>query len=100
MQGLVEYERGLCACGWHESLTDDENLHFTFEKKVCPVCAGHAQYDRVLLEGDKKEIESDRPARLPRRTDGRRIFSRLVRPDEDQLPDSNTTSNEPSSPAL
>lgn len=85
MQGFVKFEEGLCSCGWHESLTNDKANHFTFEDRVCPVCAGVAQYGRVLAERDEvaeKRLGEKAPARAKRPGDGRRTFTKMLGPDE------------------
>lgn len=77
MLALDAYERGVCACGFHESLIDPTTLHVTFEDRVCPVCAGAAQYGRVLSARDEefsKALGKDASPREKRPADGRRTF--------------------------
>lgn len=85
MRALYAYEAGLCECGWHESLTQDRTNHFTFEDKVCNVCAGSAQYARTLADRDQKHSKAmgeNAPAGARRPGDGRRTMLRLMSPDE------------------
>lgn len=83
MLALAYYRRGVCACGFHESLTSDKGNHFTFETKVCPVCRGAAKMARIQ---DAADNESDRtlgenpPAMISRAGDGRRTFIRQLSP--------------------
>ena len=85
MLALVEYEAGVCDCGFHESVIDPDTLHVTFDDRVCPVCAGATQYRRHLDDRDDeflKGLGKDAPARTPRPSDGRRTFIKPVPPRE------------------
>lgn len=87
MLGLATYEQGICACGFHSSLTGDMSNVFQPVIETCPVCAGSARYNRVLAEQDKKATKAlgeDPPAsaRLP--DDGRHVFMRQLNPGEVQ----------------
>lgn len=78
-----QLQRETCTCGYHPSLTDpDSGNVFTPESRVCPVCAGEAQWDRMLREDDEKhaKLHEDRPVKTPRPADGRRSFMRLMPP--------------------
>lgn len=80
--GLAEYEKGLCECGWHESLTADKTNHFTYETRTCPVCGGGERFTRILADRDeKKRGEKPAPGRVDP-ADGRRVLSRLMTPTE------------------
>lgn len=83
MLGLAEFERGVCACGWHESLI--EGGHFAIEERVCPVCAAGARYDRITEDSDSKWREALGENPPPDRkdpADGRSAFVRMKSPDE------------------
>ena len=83
MEALGIYERGLCACGFHESLTADRANHFTFEVKTCPVCQGAAKFGRIQEHADEKADKrlGDEPAPdAARSADGRRTFLRQMSP--------------------
>lgn len=85
MLGLSAYEDGLCECGFHESLTGDKSMHFTFENHVCPVCKGSAQWARMQHHQDdeaRKAHGDNPPPNTPDPADGRRSFVRLMSPDE------------------
>lgn len=85
MEALLAFERGVCACGFHESLTGDPTNHFTFEDKKCPVCAGSAQYARIQHARDEawsKARNENSPAGMPRPGDGRHTYTRLMTPTE------------------
>lgn len=76
----LAYQRGICDCGIHESLTTDKSNVFTFDKRMCPVCRGKAQYLRVLADEDKavEERLKGAPAATPRPSDGRRLYLRQM----------------------
>lgn len=82
MLGLVEYRRGIHACGVHRSLAFDRANGFTFEIEVCPVCAGAEQFERIMAERDKREREAagENPHSLS--SDGRSIFIRQMSDEE------------------
>lgn len=75
MGGLVLFERGVHACGFHLSLTTDRENHFAIEEDTCLVCASTDQFDRIRAEGDKRALEriggEKAPAGAPRPADGR-----------------------------
>lgn len=79
---LRAYQAGVCACGIHESLASDTSNYFTFPQKVCPVCKGLAQYQRILQDEDKRAEEQlkDQPPVTPRPSDGRRLYVRQMSP--------------------
>lgn len=82
MLALEYYRRGVCECGFHESLTVPEN-HFTFDVKVCPVCRGAAKMARLQEHADEQSDKAlgDNPAPgLHRSGDGRRTFIRQLSP--------------------
>lgn len=85
MLGLTLYRRGVCECGFHESLTADKRNHFGFEDKVCPVCQGVARAARMQTATDEKIVEAmgkDPAPRMVRPTDGRRTFVKMLSPAE------------------
>lgn len=85
MLALEVYERGICACGFHEDLTDPERHFYTLETKTCPVCAGLAKYGRVQHEADervRKARGESAPVTEPDPADGRRTFIRPLSPAE------------------
>jgi hypothetical protein len=85
MRGLAAYERGICDCGFHESLTGDKANHFTFGTRTCPVCAGWDRYKRILGAQDEKmraPLGENPPANRVDPADGRRDFPRLQTPAE------------------
>lgn len=78
---LAEYERGVCACGFHSSLTNDLANTFTFESKVCLVCRGTDRYMRIQGHADKKASDAlgeNAPPGTPLPGDGRRTFVRQM----------------------
>ncbi len=82
---LGRFEAGLCACGFHESLTGDKSNHFAFETRVCPVCAGGSKLARIYEASDKafRERLGDNPSpATPDPSDGRHVFTRLQSPAE------------------
>lgn len=75
----MDYEAGLCSCGYHRNLTDDEDSHFTLEKRVCPVCASSDRFDRMQADADKAERPGDNPpADREDPADGRKIGVRYL----------------------
>lgn len=83
MEALSIYERGVCSCGFHESLTNDKANAFTFEVKTCPVCRGAAKFDRIQQHSDEqsdKTLGDNPPPGLSRSADGRRTFIRQMSP--------------------
>ena len=81
MEALAAYEGGLCRCGFHESLTGDEANGFEPGHRVCPVCAGSDQYQRMLADADEraaKRMGENPPPRTPRPADGRHQFVRML----------------------
>lgn len=82
MLALGRFELKLCACGFHEALTSDPTNHFTFDERVCPVCRGGARYERKRAREDD-EVRTKLGDKSPTDpTDGRRIYTRLMSPDE------------------
>lgn len=83
MQALAEYESGLCGCGLHKFVAD-EDPDLEMVERVCPVCAGlarnmriiHATDDRTVAQvlGDKPEPSAQRP------DDGRYMSYRRTMP--------------------
>lgn len=84
MEALTAFEGGVCKCGFHESLATDRGNHFTFEDKHCPVCAGIAQYERIQHARDDMSLKRHEkpPPGMPRPSDGRRTFTRMLDSDE------------------
>ena len=85
MLQLVDYEAGICACGFHTSLADDEANLFRVEKRICPVCSEHDRWDRKVTEEDekyRKDLKSKHGGNLPADrkdpADGRHVGIRLV----------------------
>lgn len=93
----LEYQRGVCECGFHESLTADKGNVFTFDARTCPVCKGSAQYGRRLAAEDREVEErlKDQPPATPRPSDGRRLGIRLMSPMEVAARRSDTTRSTP-----
>lgn len=85
MRALEAYEAGICACGFHSSLTNDPANFFTIEDQRCPVCKVAAQRSRVQQaedeEDDKRAGDDPPPARI-KPSDGRRTFLRRLSADE------------------
>ena len=80
---LSIYERGVCECGFHESLATDRANNFTFETKTCPVCRGVAKMARLQFHADEqsdKAMGENPPPGLPRAADGRRTYVRMMSP--------------------
>lgn len=87
MLALGIYEAQVCECGFHASLANNPANFFTFETKVCPVCAGVAKFGRRQSDADEKEVkarhgEDDPPPNATLPDDGRRMFVRQMSPDE------------------
>ena len=83
MLALGIYERGVCECGFHESLATDRANNFTFETKTCPVCRGVAKMARLQAHEDEqaeKALGQNPAPGIPRLADGRRTFVRLMSP--------------------
>lgn len=82
--GLALFEDQVCRCGFHPSIADDESNVFTPETHTCPVCAGLAQWERVLHDQDEKAAKAtpDAPARASRPSDGRVPYMRFLSPHE------------------
>jgi hypothetical protein len=76
--GLAVYERGVCACGFHESVASDRENHFTFEDSTCPVCRGAARYARMQAATDERQRDDNAAPATPRPGDGRRTFIRRL----------------------
>lgn len=84
----------------HPSVTEHQDKHhFTFDEKVCDMCAAQARYGRAVSARDESQTPRDkqgnvewprcgRPGHPPNCTcgwrpgDGRHIFIRELRPDE------------------
>jgi len=83
MLALDIYRRGVCACGFHESLTEDRANHFTFDQRTCPVCRGVAKMARLQAHEDEqaeKALGQNPAPGIPRLADGRRTFVRMMSP--------------------
>lgn len=85
--GLQRYDADCCpGCGLHESeLADPENNVYTFDEKVCRVCAGHDVFGRVIADAHdkaKKKLGDDPSPKAARPDDGHRIYMRRATPDE------------------
>jgi hypothetical protein len=82
--GLAMFEDQLCRCGFHPSLTDDDDNMWEPGVRKCPVCAGEAQWDRMLHDEDEAAAKAapDASGRAPRPSDGRHPYMRLLSPDE------------------
>lgn len=81
MLALTIYERGICRCGFHESLTSDPENHFTFDTVTCPVCRASDQFGRVQHAQDQRAAEQrgpKAPPGQPRPEDGRRTMLRRM----------------------
>ncbi|GHJ59130.1 hypothetical protein NOK12_16480 [Nocardioides sp. OK12] len=82
MLGLDEYEAGICACGFHQSLADDRENFFTFETRTCSVCKGQAQFSRQQHDADQRATPEDASPASPRPGDGRHTYTRRMSPSE------------------
>ena len=86
IESLVTYERGICDCGFHESVAGDEGNHFRLEVRTCPVCASAARFDRMQAAADDtergKEPPADREDPADGRTVGMRHLGRVTPPTE------------------
>lgn len=78
MAALSEYEDGLCSCGYHRDMADDEDSHFKLEKRVCPVCASTDRFDRMQAKADEDERAKDDSADREDPADGRKIGIRYL----------------------
>lgn len=83
MLALAEYEAGVCDCGFHFSIANDESNVFSFKVTRCPVCAGAAGYSR-LQESDDRELDArlgpNPEPTTPRRADGRQVRIAMTPP--------------------
>jgi hypothetical protein len=78
MLALAEFEAGICDCGLHRSLADQDPA-LKLELPVCPVCADLAKSLRIIHDRDQAELKTlgkNPPADAARPDDGRQI--RLV----------------------
>lgn len=85
-EGLALHDQQLCpGCGLHPVILEDpERNVFTFEDKLCKVCAGQTQYGRMLAKGDADWDEAHKDA-LPQQKrpgDGRHVLMRRLSPEE------------------
>lgn len=83
MLALAYYERGVCDCGFHESVATDRANTFTFETKVCPLCRASAKMNRIQASADEtadNQLGEKAPPGAPRAADGRRTFLRQLTP--------------------
>lgn len=78
---LARFDAEVCRCGFHPSLTDDPANDWKVETRQCPVCSGHAVQSRVDNEADSR-VPHDAPPTIPRPSDGRHTWMRLVTPDQ------------------
>lgn len=85
-EGLSRYDDECCqGCGLHKSILDDpEHNAFTFEERICKVCAGQEVYGRTVAERDEKarQAAKDRHPHDPRPSDGRHIIMRRLSEEE------------------
>jgi len=75
MLALDEYELGICECGFHRSVADeDPDLEITV--RHCPVCAGLAQRHRQIQAEDEKAVKAlgESPAPEAERPDDGRLL--------------------------
>lgn len=86
MLALDFYDAQVCAgCGFHESVTSDPANLVMPEQHLCSVCAGKAQYERLVSHEDEKReghIPDAAPPQYPRPSDGRRVVLRHLSPTE------------------
>lgn len=86
MLALDLYEVKVCpGCGFHDSVTGDPENLIIPEHHVCPVCAGRAQYERVVTQRDEEAralVSKDAPPHTPQPADGRSIIMRQLSPAE------------------
>lgn len=79
---LAIYDRGICECGYHSSLTSDPANQFEIQDRTCNVCGALARYSRIQQENDaevERRAGGDKmPAKAPRPSDGRRTGVRHV----------------------
>jgi len=81
MLQLVDYEAGICECGFHRSLADDEANLFRIEQRTCPVCAEADRWARIQANEDEDErakLGQDPAPDVPHPGDGRHTGIRLV----------------------
>jgi hypothetical protein len=57
MLALAEFEAGICDCGLHRSLADQDPA-LKLELPVCPVCADLAKSLRIIHDGDRDELNT------------------------------------------
>lgn len=87
MLALAAHDGDCCkGCGTHKSvLADPENNVLVPDQKVCPVCAGLDQRERVVRAADRafeKGLGKDPDPKAPRPDDGRSLFMRPATPEE------------------
>lgn len=73
IEGLAEYDAGICECGLHVSLTDTDEHDSKITLPVCKSCAAVQRYERMLIKVDNDLRGDDPPAERYDRADGRRI---------------------------
>lgn len=81
MLAYLEYEDGVCGCGFHESLTQDKSNVFTFEHSTCPVCRGKDRYARMMAAQDdeaRRALGEKPPPSAPLPSDGRTTFVKML----------------------
>lgn len=81
MLALAAYRGQLCEHGHHPDAANDNDLFWTFENNRCQLCAGTAKYLRVLEESDQQAMKllgENLPAKVPRPSDGRAVYLRLM----------------------
>jgi hypothetical protein len=81
MRALGAYEGGICACGFHSSLTSDPANFFTFEDSRCNVCKEAARYARIQNaadDEDEKRAGDNPPVGRVKPADGRRTFLKRI----------------------
>lgn len=87
MQALADYNAGICECGLHRSVADeDPDLEVTIRR--CPVCAGMDKNIRILHARDDaalKGLGENPAASADRPSDGRRLGLKF-KPPEDPPP--------------
>lgn len=82
---MLEYDKGIHACGFHRSLVFDPENAFTFEFETCPVCAAADQYTRKVAARDKAEEDKfgkEAEVSGPLSSDGRATMIRMMSPEE------------------
>lgn len=71
MAELAEFERGICECGFHVSLSADRRNLFTPVVRYCPLCAQLAVRGRVEDDRDHRATPENASPSAPRPSDGR-----------------------------